>query len=283
MTFAIERVVGLSTIQDLGLHGYMHEGLPPGGALVPELLVAANRCVGNRDAALAIEVQGRLDVRALRDVSVAIDDGPPRALRAGEALRVASGDRRCAYLAVRGGMLGALSRGIRRGALLGAGIGGPLANGLVLADAGEPLDSDVDRGSVLQADRSAVLDADRDAVVVSVIPGPDLDAFTDDALAILTSSTYRISPSSNRVGTRLDGPALPRRAGYRERSRPMTRGALEVPGDGVPIVLGPDHPTTGGYPIAAVIASAELGRFHAIRLGGTVRFSAARSLALAST
>ena len=56
----------------------------------------------------------------------------------------------------------------------------------------------------------------------------------------------------------------------------MVQGALEVPRDGQPIVLGPEHPTTGGYPIIAVIASAELGRFHAIRLGGSVRFTSSR-------
>jgi allophanate hydrolase subunit 2 len=56
----------------------------------------------------------------------------------------------------------------------------------------------------------------------------------------------------------------------------MVIGALEVPRDGMPIVLGPEHPTTGGYPVIGVIASAELGRFFAIRLGGTVRFRVAR-------
>ena len=56
----------------------------------------------------------------------------------------------------------------------------------------------------------------------------------------------------------------------------MVRGALEVPRDGAPIVLGPEHPTTGGYPLIAVIASAELGRFHAIPLGGQVQFSLAK-------
>jgi allophanate hydrolase subunit 2 len=49
-----------------------------------------------------------------------------------------------------------------------------------------------------------------------------------------------------------------------------------VPRDGQPIVLGPDHPTTGGYPVIAVVAHADLGRFHAIRLGGTVQFSVRR-------
>jgi allophanate hydrolase subunit 2 len=53
----------------------------------------------------------------------------------------------------------------------------------------------------------------------------------------------------------------------------MVLGALEVPRDGKPIVLGPEFPTTGGYPIAAVVVRADLGRLFSIRLGGTVRFS----------
>jgi 5-oxoprolinase (ATP-hydrolysing) subunit C len=53
----------------------------------------------------------------------------------------------------------------------------------------------------------------------------------------------------------------------------MVIGAIEVPRDGNPIVLGPEHPTTGGYPIIAVVASADLGRLFSIRLGGTVRFT----------
>jgi allophanate hydrolase subunit 2 len=59
----------------------------------------------------------------------------------------------------------------------------------------------------------------------------------------------------------------------RERSRPMVRGAIEVPADGAPIVLGPEHPTTGGYPILGVVTSEDLGRLFSIRLGGIVRFA----------
>ena len=100
----------------------------------------------------------------------------------------------------------------------------------------------------------------------------DAGAFDAAAISVLTSEPYRIAPSSDRTGTRLEGPRLSRRAEFRERSRPMVRGALEVPRDGLPIVLGPEHPTTGGYPLIAVIANTELGRFHAIPLGGQVRF-----------
>lgn len=270
MSLVVDRVLGLASIQDLGRPGRMHVAVPPAGALVPELLVAANRSVENEDGAAGIELLGQLSVRARGDVQLAVDDGPPRALRANETMTIASGARRCAYLAVRGGVVAPVVLG-GRGALLAAGIGGPLRAGAI-----------VDVGDAPRAARLAAASASRATFrggdTISILPGPDLDAFPGDAIAILTSSSYRISPSSNRVGTRLEGPALPRRAGYRERSRPMIRGALEVPGDGLPIVLGPEHPTTGGYPIVGVIANAELGRFHAIRLGGTVRFTVGRSV-----
>jgi allophanate hydrolase subunit 2 len=72
--------------------------------------------------------------------------------------------------------------------------------------------------------------------------------------------------------TRLEGERIERRAEYVEQSRPMVIGAIEVPGDGAPIVLGPEHPTTGGYPVLAVIASDSLDAFHSVPLGGSVRF-----------
>jgi allophanate hydrolase subunit 2 len=160
---------------------------------------------------------------------------------------------------------GVRSRGRERGAVVSAGIGGALVAGVVL-DVGDA--GDVGERPETSVMPSRFIDGD----TVTVIAGPDLDAFDDHALAVLASAPYRILPASNRVGTRLAGPALPRRAESRERSRPMVAGALEVPRDGQPIVLGPEHPTSGGYPVIGVIAAAELGRFHAIRLGGSVRF-----------
>jgi len=115
-----------------------------------------------------------------------------------------------------------------------------------------------------------------DGTEIHVIAGPDHDAFAAGALALLTSAPYRILPSSDRVGTRLAGAVIPRAPAYRDASRPMVRGAIEVPRDGQPIVLGPEHPTTGGYPIIAVIASADLGRFFSIALGKAMRFIASR-------
>src|SRR5690606_31038678 len=78
MSLVVTRTLGLSTIQDRGRCGHMHEALPPGGALVPELLAAANRSAGNPDDAPAIEVLGILTVRATADVTVATDGTPAR-------------------------------------------------------------------------------------------------------------------------------------------------------------------------------------------------------------
>jgi allophanate hydrolase subunit 2 len=75
------------------------------------------------------------------------------------------------------------------------------------------------------------------------------------------------------MGTRLVGPALPHRTGARAITTPMIEGAIECPPDGPPIVLGPEHPTTGGYPLLAVVARRDLARFHRIPLGGSVRFA----------
>jgi 5-oxoprolinase (ATP-hydrolysing) subunit C len=260
MSLVVKRAAGLCTVQDLGRRGHMHEAVPPGGALVGELLVAANRAVGNQDDAPAIEVLGQLIVRATADILIATDRIVPRMLRTNDELVIASEPLRCTYVAIAGGI--AAPRVLDgHGTLLCAGLGAPLR----ASDTLMPGDRTA-TGSRALAPFSA-------SDVVHVIAGPDLDAFESDALDRLTSAPYRILPSSDRVGTRLAGATLSRAPSYREQSRPMVQGALEVPRDGQPIVLGPEHPTTGGYPIVAVIANAELGRFHAIRLGGSVRFA----------
>jgi 5-oxoprolinase (ATP-hydrolysing) subunit C len=106
---------------------------------------------------------------------------------------------------------------------------------------------------------------------IGIVAGPDLHAFAPDAVAALISGPYRIAAASDRVGTRLVGPVVARSSAP-DRSRPTVRGAIEVPRDGQPIVLGPEHPTTGGYPIVGVICAADLDRFFAIRIGGEVAF-----------
>lgn len=260
MSLAVVRSLGLVTVQDLGRPGRMHEAVPPGGALVADRLIAANRAVRNPDDAPALEILGQLTIRAERPLRVATDTLAPRELPAGGELVVASEPRRVAYLAVRGGLAAPLVLG-GRGALLCAGLGGLVRTGQRFDTAG------LAEVAAPPPDPAAAPDTP-----IRLIAGPDAASFQPTALGLLLSSEYRILPSSDRVGTRLDGAALPR-SDAPEVSRPMVLGAIEVPRDGKPIVLGPEHPTTGGYPVVAVVARDDLGRLFSIRLGGTVRFT----------
>jgi hypothetical protein len=92
VTAALEvaSVAGVATLQDGGRTGHMHEGVPPGGALVPELLARANTAVGNGGPATGVEVVGTLSLRALVDVLVSADDGMAWLLRAGTSWTIAS-------------------------------------------------------------------------------------------------------------------------------------------------------------------------------------------------
>ena len=260
MTLRVHHAIGLCTVQDLGRRGHMHEAVPPGGALVPERLIAANRAVGNPDDAPGFEILGQLAFIAEAPVEIGSDVGQVGRVEPGGVIVQTSDRRRAAYLAVRGGVAAPLVLG-GRGTLLCAGLGGLIRAGQRYEVAGLP--------EIARSQQRLPL-APPEAPI-RIIPGPDDAGFAPEALRRLLSSEYTIQPSSNRVGTRLAGPPLPR-SDAPEVSRPMVLGAIEVPRDGQPIVLGPEHPTTGGYPIIAVVARADLGRLFSIRLGGSVRF-----------
>ena len=255
MTLVIDRIAGLASVQDLGRRGHMHASIPPGGALVRSLLIAANRLAGNADDAPALEIFGRVTVRAESELVVATDRAIT--LRAGEALEVISEPARVAYLALRGGIDVPALFGAH-GALVSCGLGPISRVGDIVRPAGRTASG-----------LSEVTKWERERVHVCVIAGPDSDAIASGTL----DGRYRVLSASDRVGTRLAGPAIPWVAGYKTRSRPMVRGAIELPPDGQPIVLGPEHPTVGGHPIIGVIADADQDRFFATRIGGEVTLS----------
>jgi allophanate hydrolase subunit 2 len=112
-------------------------------------------------------------------------------------------------------------------------------------------------------------------VTLRVLAGPREDWFEPGALAALTGGEYQVTPASNRTGLRLAGPELGRVRGGELMSEGMVAGALEVPPDGQPILLLADYPTTGGYPVIAVVHSADVGRAGQLRPGERVRFRVA--------
>jgi allophanate hydrolase subunit 2 len=107
---------------------------------------------------------------------------------------------------------------------------------------------------------------------VGVWPGPRVDWFVAGSLELLTSSTWTMSDQVSRVGARLDGPALERAVGGELPSEGVLTGAVQVPPDGRPVVMLADHPTTGGYPVVAVVDIASLPIVVQSRPGTTLRF-----------
>ena len=90
----------------------------------------------------------------------------------------------------------------------------------------------------------------------------------------LCATTYTVTPASNRIGLRLDGPPLERTRDGELASEGMVLGAVQVPPDGRPVVFLADHPTTGGYPVLAVVRAEDLWRCAQLRPGDRVGFGA---------
>src|SRR6266508_1940817 len=103
--------------------------------------------------------------------------------------------------------------------------------------------------------------------------GPRHDWFTRSALTTFTTATYAVSPLSDRIGARLTGPPLARTSTGELPSEGIVLGAVQVPPDGQPLVLLANHPTTGGYPVIAVVDEADLPLLAQARPGTTVTFS----------
>ncbi len=192
--------------------------------------------------------------------------GAVRALTAGETIAVnpAAGET-WAYLAVRGGFEAQLILGSRSWDSLSKLGPAPPQSGDTLAagdDPGQPV-----------ATEQAPHPPREQATVIRVREGPRADWFAPGVLDVLTSTDWTVT-STSRVGTRLSGPQLARANHTELPSEGLVLGAVQVPPDGQPVVMLADHPTTGGYPVIAVIEEADVGRLAQCPPGSIVRFRA---------
>ena len=195
-------------------------------------------------------------------------------LAAGQELAVGPLRRGCrTYLSVAGGILGPAVFGSSASDEL-TGLGpGPLGPGARL-DAG-PLTPPL--GDHLTAGTAVELDEGGAPVELRVVPGPHPEQFAPGALERLADVVFRVESDSNRVGIRLradfGAPDLRRTGGEAGEldSQGVVTGAVQVPPDGDPVVLMPDHATLGGYPVLAVVASADHGRLGQCAPGTPVR------------
>jgi KipI family sensor histidine kinase inhibitor len=243
-----------TSVQGGPRYGLLSSGVPAGGAMDLAALAAANRAVGNAPLAPALEVTlTGPELEALEDVRIALGSDV-RELARGHRLQTGSVIRGVrAYLAVEGGLAqplpGEPTRALRRGELLHRASGAASRGARPLAAPshwGEP------------------------AIEVRAHRGPQWDFFFSPEEFF--DREYRVSPSSDRRGLRLQGPALALARPSDIPPEGTAPGAVQVPGDGFPIVLGPDRPVTGGYAKIATVVPADFPLLAQARPGTAVRF-----------
>lgn len=251
----------LTLIEDLGRTGYGDVAVGRSGAFDRAAHRLANRILGNPESAAALESLGAgLTVRALRHCSIAVtgaqgpisidgtaaDRGAPVHLSPGQVLTLGpptAGIR--SVLAVRGGISANDVLGSRSRDTL-AGLGPqPLARGDVI-HCGIP-GSDV----VIDFVPGAAIPG---IVNLEIHPGPRAHLLAPASRSALADIEFMVGTDSDRIGVRLDGPTLQMRESGRLASEGVVRGAVQVPPDGRPVILGPDHPVTGGYPVIGVVS-----------------------------
>jgi biotin-dependent carboxylase-like uncharacterized protein len=273
----ILRAGPLTTVQDLGRPGLAHLGVPRSGALDEPALRLANRLVGNPPDAAGLEVTltGCL-LRPRADAVIAVTGARADLRVAGEPADFAAPIRAPAgadvhigrardgvrsYLAVSGGIDVPVTLGSRSTDTLSWLGPQPLRDGDLL-----PLGATVGQPSTV--DPSSIGPGPSPTVDIEVAPGPRADWFAAPGLV----GPYVVSPSSNRIGLRLTGARLSRLRDDELPSEGIVLGAVQVPADGQPIVFLADHPTTGGYPVIAVVHPGGLARLAQVRPGTTVVF-----------
>lgn len=275
----------LTTVQDLGRWGHQASGVPVAGPMDTYSHRLANLLVGNGRNAAALEItligpELEFDAPALVAVCGAEFDvscnGQPMAsaasvsVRSGARLRF--GRRRAgarAYLAIAGGLQTPPLLGSRATHLVSA-MGGMDGRALIAGDR-LPI---IPIGSAAPPRRARGLDLPTSGRArLRIVPGAQAAWFPEEAMATLSGVSFRISPRSNRMGYRLEGPPLTRCRTDEPISEPLAFGAIQVPTAGEPILLMADRQTAGGYPKIASVIAADLPLAGQLAPGDVIEFA----------
>lgn len=273
------------TLQDGGRHGYLRYGITAAGPMDPLMHAAANRAASNALDATAVEI-------STGGVTVSAEDGPvgiallapgfrvaldglplpdtvALTLEPGQRLVVRAGDAGAwGYLAVAGRLdvapvLGSAATHTR------SGLGGLDGRGLA---AGDRLP--VAEGRTLDGapQRLVAPWLDRDGRVIRVVLGPQDDYFAPDQIEAFLAGPWTVSPRGDRMACFVDGTPLKHAKGHDIVSDGVAMGAIQVPGNGLPIILMADRQSTGGYPKIATVIGPDLGRLAQVRGGARLSF-----------
>jgi antagonist of KipI len=295
MRLIVERAGFLTSVQDFGRTGFREFGVSSGGALDSFGLRVANLLVGNDEGAAGLEITlGGLQLRFDDECVVAWCGGEfdarvgSMALLAGHAAHVQTGERvkigrpqiGCrAWLAISGGIdvpavLGSRSTDLR--AQFGGFEGRTLRDGDVISLGTSRRSSRLVGTTEAISSRTAPHDWVSPAApkpILHFIRGIDWSRFNASTLQRLTSEAFSVSPDSDRMGVRLEGPELKRLDESDLISEAVASGTIQVPPSGKPILLLGDCQTIGGYPKIAHVITVDLGIAAQLRAGDHVRFS----------
>lgn len=285
----------LTTVQDLGRFGYQKFGVVVGGALDRFAARVVNSIVGNDENAAVLEfAQLGPELRFERDALIAWTGADFAARIGGELL---PSDRAVRVRAGEVATFGAARSGLRGWLAVAGGIDVPLVLGSRTTYRrggfggfeGRPLRAgDVLRGGELSewtrtylgkaprvstwSVRPPTLGKPPSAGAVRAMRGPEWDWFEAEAQRLFFATEWTATKDADRMGVRLNGPALPQRAAREMISEGVADGVVQVPAGGAPIVLLPSRQTVGGYPRIAVVATVDMGRLAQLAPARTIRF-----------
>ncbi|MDQ0188246.1 biotin-dependent carboxyltransferase [Alicyclobacillus cycloheptanicus] len=294
----------LTTVQDLGRMGWQRYGVAVSGVMDAQTATVANLLVGNDRNAAVLEATLRGPRLRFHDETLvavcgvgidatvdgmAVEGWRPCLVAAGRTLEVRSSARGCrVYIAVGGGVLADRVLGSQSTYLYGrfGGFHGRAVQKGDVLQLGAPTGETQERMRRLRRQEAFFAVEPRWAAGHSVrprfapegsvrfLPGPDLSRLSPDAQETLFAATYRVSPSSNRMGLRLEGPVLQVRDVTEPVSKPVTRGTVQLLNDGQLVVLMADHQTTGGYPNLGQVFLVDLPQLAQAKPGDRLRFTA---------
>jgi biotin-dependent carboxylase-like uncharacterized protein len=284
-TFEVIQPGPLTTIQDLGRYGCQQYGVPPSGALDNYAFRIGNLLVGNEESAASLEITlFGCQIRVLQDTTVAVTGADLGATLNGnpismwESIPVRRGDiisfplpkSGCrAYLALTGGINVHLVMS-SAATYTRAGIGGLEGRALRKGDI-------LQTGKPVPAPKRARVPSEyiplyQQQIELRVILGPQDNCFTEDGIRTFLQSEYTVSTQADRMGFRLEGPKIQHRETADIISDGIPLGAVQVPGDGLPIILLADRQTTGGYTKIATAISVDISKLAQAKPDDKVRF-----------
>ena len=274
----------LTTVQDEGRFFYQSSGIRPSGVMDGVAYEAANALVGNAKGEAVLEMTflgATLEFQSASwfaltgaDMQAKLDGVPVERYRAvkaeaGQILAVGMAAVGCrGYLAVRGGFDVPLVMG-SRSTDVSAKLGGFEGRALKAGDVLPTLPAD-DWTPTDLCYEPPVYESE---ITVRVVPGPQQEYFTAAGVDTFFSAVYEISPNSDRMGLRLDGPEVESISGTDIVSDGIVFGSIQVPSGGVPIILMADHQTAGGYAKIGTVLSFDLPKLAQARPGDKVRFA----------